>query len=236
MYSSLVRRFKPQGRVVIALLLLLIIGWALQAAARAGLSDLYAFQVSSYTQKWAAADDPSDAAITNKEWLEVSGAIDRLLWLVPEHPDYLQAAGIAYGLYANKGTVATERVDALLALSADFYRQSLSSRPAWPYAWGNLVLLKAGQGQLDAEFYHALERAATLGPWEPEVQMALTEAGLAHWSALNAVAKGIVVATVSRGISRDLNTFQRLATSYQQLDTLCLYLPKNAHQQRFCKA
>jgi hypothetical protein len=36
-------------------------------------------------------------------------------------------------------------------------------------------------GQVDAEFYLALQSAINLGPWEPEVQFVVVDLGFALW-------------------------------------------------------
>ena len=51
-------------------------------------------------------------------------------------------------------------------------------RPGSPYVWASIALLKLRLGEMDAEFYGALERAARLGPWEPAVQIAIADSAL----------------------------------------------------------
>lgn len=61
------------------------------------------------------------------------------------------------------------------------YREAAAMRPGSPYVWAGIAMLKARLNDMDFEFYGALERAARLGPWEPQVQIALIDLGLATW-------------------------------------------------------
>lgn len=49
------------------------------------------------------------------------------------------------------------------------YRQSLTSRPTWPFTWRNLALAKLRATELDEELYHTSERALHFGPFEKSV-------------------------------------------------------------------
>ena len=61
------------------------------------------------------------------------------------------------------------------------YAKAVIARPVSPYSWANFARAKYQAGQVDATFYAALENAAKLGPWEPEVQFAVMDLGFALW-------------------------------------------------------
>jgi hypothetical protein len=66
---------------------------------------------------------------------------------------------------------------ALLEALAQF-RLATSLRPMWPYSWAAIASTKLKLQESDGEFARAVERAVTLGPWEPEVQLAIARVRL----------------------------------------------------------
>jgi hypothetical protein len=94
-------------------------------------------------------------------------------------------------------------------------------RPGSPYAWASIALLKLRLGQMDAEFYGALERAAQFGPWEPAVQVAIADAGLAAWRRLAPPAKALVVADLERALLRQAPEIRRIAAAHGTLPLVC---------------
>lgn len=94
-------------------------------------------------------------------------------------------------------------------------------RPGSPYTWSNIALLKARLHQPDREFESALRNAALLGPWEPEVQIALADAGFRHWNALAPETRAALRANTVRALRwQDAKLFE-LARRTGRLDELC---------------
>lgn len=103
----------------------------------------------------------------------------------------------------------------------EYHREAVRLRPGAPYSWANIALMKARLPEPDAEFEAALRNAALLGPWEPEVQIAVAEAGLSLWDRLSPPARGAVRDTLARAVRwQDAKLFA-LARSAGRLDVLC---------------
>ncbi|HVP08474.1 MAG TPA: hypothetical protein VMT02_03050 [Burkholderiales bacterium] len=101
------------------------------------------------------------------------------------------------------------------------YREGVRMRPGSPYAWASIALLKLRLGQIDAEFYKALDAASRLGPWESPVQVALADAGLAAWRDLTPPAKLTVIGALERGLRREEREIRRIAAAHGTLPLVC---------------
>ena len=110
---------------------------------------------------------------------------------------------------------------ALLERSRMQFRRAAAMRPGSPYAWSNLALVKFRLGEMDYEFYGALERAARFGPWEPAVQLALADIGLAGWRRLALPGKLAVLGAIERGMKRQQKEISGFATTHRGLPALC---------------
>jgi hypothetical protein len=103
----------------------------------------------------------------------------------------------------------------------EYHREAVRLRPGAPYSWASIALLKGRLPEPDAEFEAALRNAARLGPWEPEVQIAVAESGLSLWDRLSPPARSAVRDTLARALRwQDAKLFA-LARSAGRLDVLC---------------
>jgi len=101
------------------------------------------------------------------------------------------------------------------------YREAAAMRPGSPYVWASIAMLDARLNQLDAEFYDALELAGRLGPWEPPVQIALIDIGLASWSWLARPGREVVLGALERGLLREGAQIRRIAAAHGTLPQVC---------------
>ena len=101
------------------------------------------------------------------------------------------------------------------------YREAAAMRPGSPYVWANIAMLKARLNDMDFEFYGALERAGRLGPWEPQVQIAMVDVGLASWSWLAKPGREWVLGALERGLLRQEPEIKRIAAIHGTLPQLC---------------
>jgi len=103
----------------------------------------------------------------------------------------------------------------------EYHRQAVRLRPSASYSWASIALLKAILPEPDAEFQAALRNAALLGPWEPEVQIAVAEAGLSRWDQLSPPTRTAVRGTLARAVQwQDAKLFA-IARKTGQLPVLC---------------
>ena len=110
---------------------------------------------------------------------------------------------------------------AYLQQSLEYLQRAAVLRPGSPYTWSNIALVKLRLGATDAEFARAVENAAQLGPWEPEVQLGLAEVLFAAAEQLPAAVRSAAGSVVVNGLTRhDAYLFER-ATANGRLAVLC---------------
>jgi len=66
----------------------------------------------------------------------------------------------------------------------EYHRAAVRLRPGASHSWAKIALLAGRLPEADAEFGAALRNAARLGPWEPDVQLVVAEAGFTQWARL----------------------------------------------------
>ena len=101
------------------------------------------------------------------------------------------------------------------------YRIAAAMRPGSPYVWASIAMLKARLNDTDFEFYGALERAGRLGPWEPQVQIAMIDTGLATWGWLARPGRDWVLGALERGLLRQAPEIRRIAAVHGTLPRVC---------------
>lgn len=101
------------------------------------------------------------------------------------------------------------------------YREAAAMRPGSPYVWASIAMLKARLNDMDFEFYGALERAGRLGPWEPQVQIAMIDIGMASWGWLAKPGREWVLGALERGLLRQETEIKRMAAVHGSLPQLC---------------
>jgi hypothetical protein len=102
-----------------------------------------------------------------------------------------------------------------------YHREAARLRPSASQSWANIALLKARLPEPDAEFEAALRNAALLGPWEPDVQIAIAEAGFLHWASLAPPTRDAVRDTAARALSAQDESLFALARRIGRLGVLC---------------
>jgi hypothetical protein len=148
-------------------------------------------------------------------------AIDEALRFEPSNPHFVEQSA----LLRERQAVARGRSDPqarrLLAQSLDEFRTAARMRPGSPYVWASIAVLKLRLRELDAEFAGALGRAARLGPWEPQVQIAIADAGLSAWRQLTPALRTLVIGTLERALLREEPEVRRLAVAHDTITLVC---------------
>lgn len=184
-------------------------------ALRHGWADLLAFQGRALVNGWDKRPDAPGAP----EWALAQARLERAAELDPGDPGIAEDLGRLHELRAR--AVAGADIRAELGLALGYFRRSLDRRPTSPYTWANLAFVKSRLGTLDAEFYRAIDTAASLGPWEPEVQLALAEVGVRYWDRLPEATRRIIHAAIGRGLKRQDGKLFDLALAYGRMDVMC---------------
>lgn len=192
------------ARGAFALLAAALLIAGIHAAAVRGLADAHYTHARLVLSSSTQAKRPPEAG----ELAEARASLREALRFEPSNPMFVEQRA---------------RLDEMRALveSLAGWREAARMRPGSPYAWASIALLKLRLGQMDAEFYGALERAAQLGPWEPPVQIAIADAGLAAWRRLTPPAKTLVIAALERALLRQAPELRRIAAAHGTLTLVC---------------
>jgi len=182
-----------------------------------GLADLRALEARILFNSWETARRlPS-----SEEWTLARSRLREARALDPGRPDFLEDIARLHELRARPIKEGDTLARADLRQALDYHRQNLRLRPGLPYTWASLALVKARLGEPDREFETALRNAARLGPWEPEVQLALAEAGFRHWPSLAPETRTAMRANAGRALRwQDAKIFD-IARRAGRLDLLC---------------
>ncbi len=207
----------PFIRVCLAVVTLVLI-YALTLAARNGLADLYSRPAKNFLQ------DKRDAGetLSESEWHAVHVNLRQALDLVPNDPVTLTELGRLHRIQLESETLDRSGIERHGNLAVDYYEQAAMFRPAWPWVWSSLALIRFELYQETSDDYHqALIRATRFGAWEGAVQRLVTELGLDTWASLTAAAKKAVLGTIDRALKRQPDGLFSIVESEQEWPMLC---------------
>ncbi len=208
--------------------------WLIYIAASWGLADLFAKQARYDMQQW------EDQALTTDSWKSIHATLTWAQSFEPDHPDLLESTGHAYYLLYRSGVMTAAEQLMALQQALDYYLKAAKQRPVSAYTWANIAILKSRLGQYDAQFLAALESAAVLGPWEPFVQRAVADVGLAAWYKFpkegRKKGRKIVFAAIERGMHKQAHLMSTLIKRHRRELMVCAY--RGGHTTRladFCQ-
>lgn len=165
---------------------------------RIGAADLLSGYVRNELYAWSSSARRPDVSAVNS----VSNALDVARLIAPDNPDhYENMARLALVRSGMPGTSESER-NLHLAHGLEQIHKAIVLRPASPYSWGIMLLLKRERAEYDSEFCRSLERAVTLGPWEPTVQLIVADVGISAWAALPSAEQEMLRGNLVRGVKR----------------------------------
>ena len=210
--------------------LAILLGFLIFHAASRGIADLYGRHVRAELARWHKDRQP----VPPKAWRAALSSAEAENRLTPGNPDSAESLGrlydwAAFGKPPRHPLVLAYREQALL-----YFREAVGLRPVSGYTWANVAQAKLALDGPDGEFRKALELAALLAPWEPEVQLSVTDAGLAAWGSLDERSRKIVRDTVARALRRHAKDVFRLAQERSRTAVVCP-LAKADTRSMLCK-
>jgi len=204
-------------RAMIGAIAALLLAAGIYEAAVRGLADMHYTRARLVLEPFLlakAAPRPQAIAAAQADLREAES-------LEPSNPMYVEQAARLSELSALALAPGDPAARAGFEAALAGYREGIRMRPGSPYAWASIALLKLRLGRIDDEFYRALDRAARLGPWEPQVQIALADVGLAAWRELTAPARRTVIGALERGLRREEREIRRIAAAHGTLPLVC---------------
>lgn len=213
-----------------------VLAYGIHLAARMGTADSFAYLAKKEILSWSAAN----SRVNNSSWFLAKQHYLAAAHLMPDHPDYLYNLGRLQYLNVLFFIPPLANAEALAALeeAETYLKQSIRERPAWPLAWAHLAMVKAAQMKFDDQYLLAIERSTTLGPWEPGVQVAVTDSGFKGWHLLNKEYQRLVIDNALRGVNSkspgQSGRMVRLIKNLQRESSICPFLPRQGAYQKLC--
>lgn len=110
------------------------------------------------------------------------------------------------------------------------FSNAIQMRPTSPQSWGSLAVVKYLVGDTAQTFERAIDHAAALGRFEPDVQAIVVNYGLAAWNEMGPRTRGSVEATIAAAMKRNPLEILRIAERRDRLDVACRHLAGYTHQ------
>lgn len=185
-------------------------------SARWSLANIYAYQAIKQLELWYLEKPVHiDTTVNAMEWIIKARKLDT------NNPELMSFQAQIFEWQARLSTDKNASLS-YLASAAQLYRDSLATRPTWPFDWVALADIKAQLNQFDPEFSRAIERSSTLGPWEYPIQLRLVNTGFKHWKQLTSSEQDIIQQTFDRALyGNRRKPFIDLAKYYDQLALFC---------------
>ena len=172
--------------------------------------------------------------LNNSEWTIAYNSVSKAISQDPLNPELLtlMANVQEWKIYLDKND---DENNHHLSLALKNYRKAAELRPAWPYTWSQISLVKYRMGEIDQELQQAIENATKTGPWEPGVQQIIAEVGLRVWEELDFSMREIIVRNIDRGITMQPILMLNILKKYGQLKMVCYQKKKDPAITKFCE-
>lgn len=171
--------------------------------------------IKQWTRKWSSST-------TLDQLKEVERKLQFALRLEPHSPAIHDDLGRLYSLATKIKTISGQKRREYGKLAMQQYRKALTYRPAYPYTWVNLALMKTWFGQVkDREFHAAFSNGIKYGPWEPKLQRHLVSIGLSHWMWLDKELRQATQLVLNRGMKIQPQQILKIARKKRKLHLLC---------------
>lgn len=184
-------------------------------ALRHGWADIQALQGRALARNW----DNERRTHAGDDWAVAQTRLENALGLNPGDPGVAEDLGRLHELRSRM--LKDEDSTAELRRALRYFRSSAVARPTSPYTWANIAFTQSRIGVLDADFTRAIENAALLGPWEPEVQLTLADIGFRYWDRIPKTTRSTIHQAMRRALKRQDAKLFELATGYRRLDVMC---------------
>jgi hypothetical protein len=186
------------------------LGWLAACALEAGAAGSKVFEASLAMRLWNSSQPASEALMEVRESLVQAQAT------IPHDPAIHELLGL---IDARRG----ERQEYLPEAAVHFTR-AIELRPTSPQTWADLAAAKYRLADTGPTFEAAINHAAELGTYEPDVQGILANYGLAVWGEVGPRTRASIEATIAAAMKRNPLEMLQIAGRRGRLDVACRHL------------
>lgn len=185
-------------------------------AAKQALSDFYTHTAALDIEAWSRPGFRRDA----DPLPQVIERLGRALAIAPDNAWALEFMG-SMQFEAIRGATDPQIAVAAARASRDSFRSALWQHPTASQTWVNLALAKQSLGEIDGEFFAALEQSARYGPWEPPVLLLGLQTGLGAWDRASPAQRELILGMRDRAVQRDAASVNRIARDHSRPELAC---------------
>jgi cytochrome c-type biogenesis protein CcmH/NrfG len=204
------------GRLSLAFPAIALLAWTTSQAMRIGSSDSAAYAAAREISRGAPSARSAGAETMDR----VKAELERANTGSPRDAAVQEMLGTL--------ALTRARRENTLDQAQERFEAALHDRPTSPYAWASLAETLYRKGDTGAKYELSLRNAIRLGPFEPEVQRAVADLGLATWDESIAETRAAVDTAVANGMRRNAMETLRISERRGRLAIACRHLGTTA--------
>lgn len=187
------------------------------AGALLGGADLAAVDARLTLERWRA-----ESRRGRDEWHAVDGRLRLARRLAPGDAGFESRTAELLAWWVLGVPAAAPARRAAIERAREHQLRALGIRPTWGHGWARLAEIEYLAGSPVERVAGLLERAMTLAPWEPGVQLAVNRLAMAVWDELPETARTAVERNVVRAaaIDGDFDALAVVALHHGRLEWL----------------
>jgi len=217
-------------RWLLLVLLLPLFSYLLLTAVQSGRAYIDQYRLNAMLDRWIEQSSPVPVdAWTEAESLALTAAKRH-----GDDVDILNAAGRLYAYRSTRMAVTKEDRHLYARKAVQSYKAVTRLRPAWPYGWLNLALIKAHEGEMGAIFKHALMQLVKRGPWERNTLPVIVNLSLLAWPYLNQDERIPLLNYLTEAQEKRSGDVRRAVTGSHQLKLYCVIMTHAGAGASFC--
>ena len=208
-------------RVLASLLLLLVLGYAFNAA-RVGLANTAYFQARFLLDKW----QQQPQAITQSNYQQAYDFASRSVLLAPNNPHYqiTKAKIVLWGYHAGFSQ------DAQIVDLEKLYQTAISQRPQWPEAYADYAWYLSAIKDDFPQAMLNLNQAVKYGPFHGDSLETVLKVSFSRWQQLTPQQKADFYPLIPRALqSNSRNNVLMMVKQYKKEFVVCYYLKRQGH-------
>ena len=180
------------------------------------IADIYKEKTLYKLNQW----EKYESQINLNSWNQTEKNISKAILLDPDNPGYYLIMGHIeqwkVKLISNKQEQAKQFRQAL-----SYYHKTTLMRPTWPYAWSNMFIVMAKLGEIDNDFWFAVDNSIKMGEWEEDIHLDVVDVGLNIWNDINLARRKVIINSIYIAAQTNPVELFAILKKYNQEKLIC---------------